>query len=402
MEQAQEIPRKSVYSVTDITLIIKGMMERSFPSVAIEGEISNMRPAASGHLYFTLKDSASQISAVMFRSRASALNFAPKDGMMALCSGALTVYQQRGNYQIVVSKMEMAGEGNILQMLEKRKRALAAEGLFDSERKRAIPKYPRAIGVVTSATGAALRDIMRIARQRNRAVDLIVLPALVQGSSAADTIARQIRAANCFSLCDTLIVGRGGGSLEDLLPFSEEIVVRAIAASKIPVISAVGHEIDWALSDYAADARAPTPSAAAELAVPILGDTVAALQNYAAGFESEARRKVEKMKLLVKNFSPENLELQFRNIEQPLLARFDNAKVALLQNISEKLKDAKRAVQSHIQTLEDSSPQSILARGYSVARLKESGAVLRDPSAVKPGDALEITLAKGALDARAL
>ena len=182
------------------------------------------------------------------------------------------MYAAQGNYQIVISKMEAVGAGNILQMLEERKRKLAEEGLFNSEKKRPLPLFPQTIGVVTSPTGAAIRDILNIAKRRNPKINIIVLPALVQGDGAAQTIIKMIEIANFYTLCDVLIVGRGGGSLEDLLPFSEENVVRAVSSSKIPVISAVGHEIDWALCDYAADFRAPTPSAAAEMAIPVLED----------------------------------------------------------------------------------------------------------------------------------
>ena len=221
----------------------------------------------------------------------------------------------------------------------------------------------------------------------------------MQGEGAAETIVRQIKAANYFRLCDVLIVGRGGGSLEDLLPFSDEAVVRAVYESNIPVISAVGHEIDWALSDYAADFRAPTPSAAAEAAVPLKSDIIRTLQTYADTFHTEIKRKVENMKLVVRTFNPENLELQFRTIEQPLLARFDGAKVALLQNIDEKLKDAKHRIALCTHVLESASPEKIFARGYSMVKDTSSGEVVRDASLVAVGAELEIVPAKGRLTA---
>ena len=246
----------------------------------MKGEISNFRPSSTGHIYFTLKDEHASISAVLFKGKSRYLSFNPKDGMKIRAKGSLSVYAQRGSYQIVIDSMEETGSGDILKLIEQRKRALAEEGLFDSERKQNIPYFPRCIGVVTSPTGAALRDVLQILNRRNPKVSVIILPCPVQGSDAGKIIAKQIEIANVHNLCDVLIVGRGGGSLEDLLPFSEEEVVRSIAASKIPVISAVGHEIDWALSDYAADVKSPTPSAAAELAVPPLDEIEQTLENY--------------------------------------------------------------------------------------------------------------------------
>ena len=269
-----------VFSVSEINSLLKDMLENSFPQICIEGELSNYRPNSSGHLYFTLKDEASQISAVMFRSAAAYLDFVPKDGTKVQCTGRLTVYPARGNYQILITKMTVSGEGAILKMIEERKRRLAAEGLFDEAKKKPLPPFPQTIGIITSPTGAALRDILQIMRRRNKCVSAIVFPSLVQGDGAAESIVHQIKNANNLKKCDVLIVGRGGGSLEDLLPFSDESVVRAIADSNIPVISAVGHEIDWALSDFAADKRAPTPSAAAELTVPQLSDILNTLLFY--------------------------------------------------------------------------------------------------------------------------
>jgi exodeoxyribonuclease VII large subunit len=396
------LPEDTVFTVTQITGLIKEIIEGAFPSIIIEGEISNYRPASSGHLYFTLKDDSSQISAVMFRTAASTLDFIPKDGTLVHCTGKLTVYPARGNYQILVTRMEIAGTGNILQLLEERKKKLAAEGLFDSSRKRPLPAFPRTIGIVTSPTGAALRDILQITKRRNPSVSVVIFPALVQGDEAAESIARRIDTANKFHMCDVLIVGRGGGSLEDLLPFSDEIVVRTIADSAIPVVSAVGHEIDWALSDYAADVRAPTPSAAAELVVPLKADIMQDLQSYADDLYNTIRQKVENMKLVVRTFNPDNLELQFRTIEQPLLARFDNAKVALLQNIDTKLKDTRQHIEMCIQMLESASPETILARGYSMVRDKATQQIVHDASRTKPGAELEIVPAKGKITAQVL
>ena len=393
--QNSQIP---VFSVSQITSLIKEILETSFRTITIEGEISNWRPSSSGHIYFTLKDNVSQIKAVIFRSAAYKLSFSPKDGDKVRCTGNLTVYAAQGNYQIVVSKMEPAGTGNILQMLEERKQKLAAEGLFDSEKKRPLPLFPKTIGVVTSPTGAAIRDILNIAKRRNPKINIIVLPAIVQGDGAAQTIIRMIEIANFYKLCDILIVGRGGGSLEDLLPFSEENVVRAVSSSNIPVISAVGHEIDWALCDYAADFRAPTPSAAAEMAIPVLEDIKIELQDYKEDLYNNINRIVKNTRLLIKSFNPDSLEIKFRNIQQPLLNRFEAAKNNLFENIKNKIKDYRNIISNSKTILENASPQTILDRGYSMVTDKK-GNVIRNETQVSAGDEIKITLAKGKLSA---
>lgn len=384
-----------VLSVSELNSLLKDVLEGTFPSIKIEGEISNYRPNSSGHLYFTLKDTTSQISAVMFRSNVMSLSFVPKDGVKVQCTGRITVYPPRGNYQILITKMEVAGEGDVLKMLEDRKRRLAMEGLFESERKRQLPAFPKTIGVVTSSTGAALRDILQITRRRNPCVSVIIFPALVQGDEAAPSILKQINTANAYNMCDVLIVGRGGGSLEDLLPFSEEIVVRAIAASKIPVVSAVGHEIDWALSDYAADCRAPTPSAAAEIVVPQKIDILNNLQYLSNELHQEMTRRIDKMKSMVKQFNPDNMELKFRSIEQPLLSRLDNAKEAIIQNMMQKVKDTKMLIENCHAILESSSPQTILARGYSMVRNKETQEIITNTKNLAKGTQIEIVPAVG-------
>lgn len=384
-----------VLSVSELNSLLKDVLEGTFPSIKIEGEISNYRPNSSGHLYFTLKDTTSQISAVMFRSNVMSLSFVPKDGVKVQCTGRITVYPPRGNYQILITKMEVAGEGDVLKMLEDRKRRLAMEGLFESQRKRQLPAFPKTIGVVTSSTGAALRDILQITRRRNPCVSVIIFPALVQGDEAAPSIVKQINTANAYNMCDVLIVGRGGGSLEDLLPFSEEIVVRAIAASKIPVVSAVGHEIDWALSDYAADCRAPTPSAAAEIVVPQKIDILNNLQYLSNELHQEMTRRIDKMKSMVKQFNPDNMELKFRSIEQPLLSRLDNAKEAIIQNMMQKVKDTKMLIENCHAILESSSPQTILARGYSMVRNKETQEIITNTKNLTKGIQIEIVPAVG-------
>ncbi|MBQ0002535.1 MAG: exodeoxyribonuclease VII large subunit [Treponema sp.] len=392
-------PENIVYSVSQINSLIKNLFEESFGQITIEGEISNFRPNSTGHLYFSLKDKDSQIGAVMFRFRASSLTFVPKDGMLVRCKGQLSVYEPRGTYSINITSMELAGEGNILLMLEERKRKLAAEGLFDQKRKRELPVFPKTIGVVTSSTGAALRDIMQIVRRRNPTTSITIFPAIVQGMDAAPSIVRQIETANAFNMCDVLIVGRGGGSLEDLLPFSEESVVRAVASSKIPVVSAVGHEIDWALSDFAADKRAPTPSAAAELCTPVKTEVIAYLQNKQNEFYTAIKSKVENLKLMVRQFSPENMEAKFRTIEQPILYRFDIAKEELLNGMKDRLEETKVHIEKMRTVLEASNPELILAKGYSMVRDKTTGKIIRSLNDTAVGNEIEIVPASGTITA---
>lgn len=396
--QNQIFPQNQVFTVSQITDLIKEILETSFRTIKIEGEISNWKPSSAGHIYFTLKDNGAQIGAVMFRGSAMYLGFKPKDGDKVRCTGSISVYAPRGNYQLIVTKMENAGSGNILQMLEERKRKLAAEGLFDESRKKKIPSFPKTIGVVTSPTGAALRDILQITKRRNKNVNVVILPAIVQGADAAPTIVKMIEIANFYKLCDVLIVGRGGGSLEDLLPFSEENVVRAVAASDIPVISAVGHEIDWALCDYAADKRAATPSAAAELTVPLLADITTELESFKTDFYDSIRQKIEHSRLLIKSFNPESLEIKFRTIQQPLLNRFEKAQEDLKLNLETKIKDLRNKIQQDRTVLENASPQTIFNRGYSMVRC-EDGSILRNADQVKKDQILEITPAAGKVTA---
>lgn len=388
------LPPDTVFSVSQLTDLIKEILETSFRTITIEGEISNWRPSAAGHIYFTLKDNNSQIKAVIFRGAAYKLSFRPKDGDKVRCTGSLSVYAPQGNYQLIITKMEPVGAGNILQMLEMRKQKLAAEGLFDSANKKELPFFPKTIGVVTSPTGAAIRDILNVAKRRNPGINILVLPAIVQGAGADTTIVKMIEIANFYKLCDVLIVGRGGGSLEDLLPFSEESVVRAVAASEIPVISAVGHEIDWALCDYSADKRAPTPSAAAEMAVPLQADLVQKISSLKDDLYNTIKYEVEQKRLLIRSFNPENLEIRFRNIQQPLLNRFDKAREDLVLNLQNKVKDLRTVINNSRTVLENASPQTILERGYSMVTT-EDGAIVRDSAKVSAGQVLKIKPASG-------
>jgi exodeoxyribonuclease VII large subunit len=390
-------------TVSELTALIRQTLEGNFPSVVVEGELSNCRPSSTGHLYFTLKDAEAAIAGVMFRNRLGSLSFEPKDGMLLRVRGSLSVYALRGTYSIVAEEMELAGTGEILAMLEERKRRFAAEGLFDEARKRRIPRFPKTVGIVSSPTGAAVRDILNILSRRSGGMRVIILPAPVQGSEAAGVIARRIEQANSWKLAEVLIVGRGGGSLEDLLPFSEEAVVRAIAASKIPVISAVGHEIDWALSDFAADLRAPTPSAAAELVSDDRDNTAEKVQVLSAILFHTIQARMEKIHLSIRPFSPEDLEYRFRSILQPTLVRFDDAKEELLLNLNSRVEEIKRRLDLANMGLEASSPLKILERGYSVVTLadagKRTGKLVRSSNDAKKGDRLLIRPMEGLIHA---
>jgi exodeoxyribonuclease VII large subunit len=384
--------------VSEITELIRGCLEKSFSAVRIEGELSNYRPASSGHAYFSLKDSGAKIDAVIFRNRLRALNFEPKDGMLLRVRGSLSVYAPRGTYSVVCEEMEIAGTGDILALLEKRKQKLAAEGLFNSERKRPLPRFPATVGVVSSPTGAAVRDILSILERRAAGIKVVILPALVQGDDAARALVARIRQANQWKLADVLIVGRGGGSLEDLLPFSDEELVRAVACSEIPVISAVGHEIDWALSDFAADLRAPTPSAAAELVSESYFAAADAVHSVVERLEQGVRARLEKARLLLKPFSAEDMEYRFRAILQPRLIRLDDAKDALIDAMRERCAALRSGLNLATAVLEAGSPQAVMERGFSVVT-NVKGEVIRDAGSVKKGDMLRIRPRKGTIHA---
>lgn len=388
-----------VFSVTEITSAISDVLSSTFTNICVEGEISNWRPSSAGHVYFTLKDKDSQLSAVMFKGSTYHLNFKPKDGDCVRCTGSISVYAPRGSYQIIVTKMELSGSGNLLQMLEERKKKLFELGYFDEDKKKSLPKYPKTIGVVTSPTGAAIRDILNVRNERNKNVNIVVLPALVQGDGADKTIAKMIEIANFYELCDVLIIGRGGGSLEDLLPFSEESVVKAVYDSKIPVISAVGHEIDWAICDYAADKRAATPTQAAQFAIPELNTIKRDIAQYKQESYTTLLQKIENTRLLIKTFNKDSMEIRFRNIQQPLLNRFSYAKENLINNMQEKIKDLRQQIKNNVTILENASPQTILNRGYSMVTT-QNGKVIRDSKDVKIDDKIIITPANGKINAR--
>ena len=385
-------------TITELTEKIRSCLEGSFSFVMAEGELSNCKLASSGHLYFSLKDSGAKIDAVMFKNRLRSLSFEPKDGQLLRVKGSLSVYAPRGSYSIVCEEMEIAGSGEILAMLEKRKQNFAAEGLFDTERKKPLPLYPSVIGVVSSPTGAAVLDILNILERRTNGIKVIILPAPVQGDDAPSKIAARIKQANFWQLADVLIVGRGGGSLEDLLAFSSDEVVRAVAESDIPVVSAVGHEIDWALCDFAADLRAPTPSAAAELVSEHLSMAMETVSSIEETIITAMNTRLERARLLLKPFDPADMEYRFRSILQPRLVRLDDAKEELIMAISDKTAELRNRIKLASAVMEAGSPLAAMERGFSVVT-DSDGKIVRNAASVKTGDRLTIRPMKGELHA---
>jgi exodeoxyribonuclease VII large subunit len=359
-------PRQPL-TVSQLTDRIKATLESAFDNVLVTGEISNFkRHAASGHAYFSLKDDAATLSAVMWRSRVGQLFFSPQDGMKVIARGKITVYPPRGNYQIDVVSLQPAGVGELQVAFEKLKQKLHGEGLFDSAHKKPLPKFPSRIGIVTSETGAALRDMVTVIRRRFPSVELILYPARVQGSGAAEEIAQALRDLNRYGDVDVIITGRGGGSLEDLWPFNEEIVARAIFDSVIPVVSAVGHEIDYTIADLVADLRAPTPSAAAEIVVPDSREIVEIINDFAYTMDCHVsdliREKREKIRQLLRTYSfnrPYDLLRSFsqrvdeldRQLKSSMVHRFDITRT--------------QAISLH-KRLESLNPAHVLNRGYAI------------------------------------
>lgn len=375
---------KKALTVSEITRQIKFSLESNFPQVWIEGEISNSKLHTSGHFYFTLKDEGAQISAVMWRSRVGSLAFTPEDGMKVVAKGAITVYPPRGNYQIDVVHLRPVGVGELQLAFERLKQKLAAEGLFDPQHKKPLPQFPERIGIVTSATGAALQDIRSVIERRLPTVEVIVFPVQVQGVGAAEEIAAAIGEMNRYGEVDVMIVGRGGGSLEDLWAFNEEVVARAIFASKIPVVSAVGHEVDFTIADFVADMRAPTPSAAAEMVVPDRIDLLDNLRNIyytmTQSLESSTANLRERIRSLLSSYSfnrPRDLVLQYSQ-------RVDELDRSLTLSASHIFERTHHQHLSLHQRLESLSPGSVLKRGYAIVR-KETKPVSSAKS-LKPGD----------------
>jgi len=388
-----------VYSISEVTKLIKNVIERSFGPLVLRGEISNYVLHSSGHRYFSLKDESSTIRCVMFRSAGAKMRFLPEDGMLLEANGVLTVYERGGQYQLKVESMVPAGVGSLQQALEALKKRLAEEGLFEDKHKQPLPKHPRVIGVVTSPTGAAVRDILRVLKRRCPSAGVVLRPVRVQGEGAAEEIAAAIELFDKHGVADVLIVGRGGGSLEDLWAFNEERVARAIYESTIPVISAVGHEIDFTIADFVADLRAPTPSAAAELAVRDTAELLAALEKEKARLGAavrvalaDRRRDVDRLRTSYGLRRPLDL---LREGGQ----RIDELGHSLSLRWTDFVARERDLVAGYQGRLRSLDPHGILKRGYCICSKELDGSTVTSSSQVKSGDGLSLTFWKGGASA---
>ncbi len=385
-------------TVSELTSLIKTSLEGSFFGLTVEGEISGFRPAATGHWYFTLKDAGAVVSCVMWRTTAARSPVKPQDGMKVVVTGSLSVYEPRGSYQIVCTSMREAGEGDILAMLEERKRRYDAMGYFDPAIKKPIPKAPHRVAVITSPTGAALQDILQITGRRNPGMDIIILPAVVQGAEAAPTIAARIDEVNAFLLADVIITGRGGGSVEDLLPFSEECVIEAIHRSQIPVISAVGHEIDWAISDFVADLRAPTPSAAAELVCESSADRIEKVRQLKSSMFEAMSARVSAARLKIAAFSPQAASARLEGMLNRMRFRLDSCVSVLQHGMESRISDSRAKATLLRHKIGDLSPQSVLGRGYGIIA-SEGGKTITKAHDADKGGKIRIIMADGTIRA---
>jgi len=440
-------PRRDIYTVSRLNREARGILESGLPSLWITGELSNLARPGSGHWYFTLKDEDAQVRCCMFRQRNLAVRTSPRDGLQVLLRARVGLYEARGEFQLVVDHLEEAGEGELRRRFEALKQKLAAEGLFDESRKRAPPRFPRRVGVVTSATGAALRDVLHVLRRRFPAAPVLLYPVPVQGAGAAREIAAMLALADGRAEVDVLLLVRGGGSLEDLWAFNDEGLARAIAGIGLPVITGVGHEVDFTIVDFVADLRAPTPSAAAELAVPdaaawrdAVGATATRLRSAAerslgrrGDAMREAVRRLERLhpaqavrermqrldELQARALAAMHRESRSRGERLLRLAaelgaaspasrlaalrqRTTHAANRLAPSLGHGLALARGRLQAALQTLHATSPLATLGRGYAIVTRTADGAVLRDPAEAPPGSDIDARLSGGRLRARVL
>ena len=439
---SRPLRERDVYTVSRLNREARGLVEGALGSIWLEGEISNFARPASGHWYFSLKDDAAQVRCAMFRQRNAGLGMVPRDGMQVLVRARASLYEARGEFQLIVDHLEESGEGELRRRFERLKRQLAAEGLFETARKRPLPRLPRRIGVVTSPTGAALRDILQVLRRRFAAVPVILYPVPVQGAGAAGQIAAAIALASARAEVDVLVVGRGGGSLEDLWSFNEEAVARAIVDCAIPVVSAVGHEVDVTIADLAADVRAPTPSAAAELIVPDaaewLRSLAAAERRLAGAWRRRQAAWLDALDWVRKRLSQLHpslaIERQFQRLDDldtrmgaairgrlalaghrlaarraELLSLSPQARLSGLAHrlavlrarlspaLAARLEQARSHFHGATRALHAISPLATLERGYAIARRVPDGAIVTASAQAPPGTDVELRLSKGKL-----
>jgi exodeoxyribonuclease VII large subunit len=388
-------------TVSELTLLIKGTLESQFHGLWVSGEISEISRPHSGHIYFTLKDSQAQIRGVIWRSAAARIRFALEEGQEVLCLGDLDVYPPRGSYQLVVRQVEPRGAGALQIAFQQLLQKLTAEGLFDPARKRPLPRFPRRVGFVTSPTGAAIRDFLEVAARRYRGVAISVFPARVQGEGAAAEIVRGIEAANRVRpALDVLVVGRGGGSIEDLWCFNEEPVVRAIAASRVPVVSAVGHEIDVTLADLAADVRALTPSEAAERVIPSAEELTALLRQLERRLATSLRGQAAAARRHLEQIAKSRVLRDPRVLLYDRARRLDELEARATRAMQRKVETTQHTLASAAARLEALSPLGVLARGYSVTLDERTGQIVRDARQLAVGDLVRTRLAHGSFTSR--
>lgn len=390
---------RPILTVSQVNLYIKRVLDNDIymSDVTVKGEISNFKLHSSGHMYMSLKDDKGVMRAVMFRSACAKLKFRPENGMKIIATGRVTVYERDGQYQLYINSMEQEGIGALHVAFEELKRKLLEEGLFDETKKKPLPKYPKKIGVVTAPTGAAIRDIINILSRRFSYSDIVLYPVLVQGENSADSIVEAIRYFNREKNVDVMIVGRGGGSIEDLWSFNEEKVARAIFESEIPIVSAVGHEIDFTISDFVADLRAPTPSAAAELVVPDQTELIEKFGNVYNRLSMCAKRIIENRRLMLRNCTDKPV------IKNPII-KIDDKKI-YLDNLSHRFEMAvkmigerkKQALSLNISKLDGLSPLGTISRGFSIAA--GSDGIIKSVKQVKSGDEISITVSDGKIAA---
>lgn len=392
------LPEEHIYKVSEINRIVKDLLEKKFPEIWLEGEISNFKLHTMGHMYFSLKDEEAQINAVMYRGVAGHLKFLPEDGMKVLVKGKISLFNKRGQYQIIVFDIQAAGKGALQIAFEQLKEKLRKEGLFDETRKRPIPLLPQKIGVITSPTGAAIRDILTVIKRRFANVEILINPVRVQGDEAADEIVQAIKQMNeYFPELDVLILTRGGGSLEDLWAFNEEKVARAIYTSRLPVISAVGHEVDFTISDFVADLRAPTPSAAAELVVKNKEELINTIKSYRLRLQNNLRHVYELYKGRYNRARDSMIFRRPMELVNQLQQELDNLVDRVVQTATHFIEIQKNEFNLLTEKLSILNPLAILGRGYSITYKLPEQKILKDIKEVVPQDKVKIKLHKGKL-----
>jgi exodeoxyribonuclease VII large subunit len=386
-----------VLTVSALTFLLKEIVETALPHVWVSGEISNFIRAGSGHCYFTLKDDAAQLKAVMWRSTSQRIRFELHDGLEILAAGPIQVYEARGVYQIVVEQLQPKGIGPLELAFRQLQQKLAAEGLFAPERKRPLPRFPRRIALVTSPTGAAVRDMLQVITRRWPRANIIVVPVAVQGSEAAPQISAALRRVHLIPDVDICICGRGGGSLEDLWAFNDEIVARAIYHCRVPVISAVGHEIDVTIADLVADKRALTPSEAAELVVPLESDVRAELEKLRQRLVSALKQQAQRARLRLDAIA--NRRCFARPIDHlhELARRLDELESRLKRGMQRTVEASQQRLASHSASLNALSPLAVLERGYSLTKRVADGELIRDAAQLREGDQLSTLFARGSV-----